>query len=82
MTRPMRLHTIRKGKSHDNKSTMTVIRIVLFELEEYESSKISFEYSKQLKEQNGKDLTIVTRWIRKCDAELSAGRIFIALIVI
>jgi hypothetical protein len=45
--------------------------VALFELEEYESSRQSFERSVQLCEQQGKkDVSAQNRWIRKCDTEI------------
>lgn len=45
--------------------------IALFELEEYESSKQSFERSVELSQQQGKkDISAQNRWIRKCESEI------------
>ena len=45
--------------------------VALFELEEYESSKQSFERSVDLSQQQGKkDLSAQNRWIRKCETEI------------
>lgn len=45
-------------------------RLALFELEEYENAKKSFETGLSLCNEQGKDATLYTRWIRKCDSEL------------
>lgn len=45
--------------------------VALFELEEYESSKQSFQRSVELTQQSGRtDLAAQNRWIRKCEAEI------------
>mmetsp|Transcript_17360 Transcript_17360/g.18102 ORF Transcript_17360/g.18102 Transcript_17360/m.18102 type:complete len:377 (-) Transcript_17360:75-1205(-) len=42
----------------------------LFELDEYESAREFFEISQQMRLNQGKDITVVARWIRKCDSEI------------
>lgn len=48
--------------------------VALFELEEFESAKYSFEQTLSLCETAGRDTTTIRRWIRKCDVEIR-GRI-------
>ena len=39
-------------------------------MDEYESAKEFFEISRQMRLNIGKDVSIVERWIRKCDSEI------------
>jgi hypothetical protein len=45
--------------------------IALFDVEEYESAKDAFEISKQIRVQSGKDISLHSRWIRKCEVEIA-----------
>eukprot|EP01031_Cornospumella_fuschlensis_P033724 gene33724-40801_t len=45
--------------------------VALFELEEYESAKSSFEDALRLRGEAGRDPILIKRYIRKCDAEIS-----------
>lgn len=47
-----------------------IFREALFELDEYESAREFFEISQQMRLNQGKDITVVARWIRKCDSEI------------
>lgn len=44
--------------------------VALFELEEYESAKNSFEQSISLCESQERDPAVSQRWLRKCDVEI------------
>ena len=46
------------------------LRLVCFELEEFETAKKSFEAALQLLSKT-KDSSLLDRWIRKCDIEIS-----------
>lgn len=49
-----------------------VVRVTLFELEEYESAKQSFETAMKLRVALGQDIAAHQRYLRKCDAEIQA----------
>lgn len=44
-----------------------------FELQEYESAKRAFEKGMALKQSEGKDISLYSRFVRKCEAEIAEG---------
>jgi len=48
--------------------------VACFEEEEYEMAKSAFEEGARRRQALGKDCTIYSRWLRKCDVELSGKR--------
>jgi hypothetical protein len=52
-------------------------RMLLFEMDEYESSRNNFELAMKLCASKGKDISHYQRWIRKCDAELQGAMLLV-----